>query len=280
MSPHQLVVCSSMLPSCIAAGRCGPLRICLRAAQSTCAAVQREFGEVTARLRLLSTGPQAAESSYEHMETSILILGPSSVQSVGGLQTRLHARPGDGWRVVRRAPRAQAPGWWLAGETAVECGQLEQQALLLLIGHAARCPHQRALVQKLLVSIAGRLAYSSLAQYLALHAATLSYDWFRSSFTVPDMLAVQVRSAAVTKTVLPVATCNLLATTAEALKWRQEAWRNACRACCPCQRQIRDARSANFLQRGCPTLCRLWYFCSCRNSSATLHTAQVCANTA
>ena len=146
----------------------------------------------------------------------------------------------------------------------MECEQLEQHALLLLVGHAAQCPRQRPLVQKLLVSVASRLAYPSLSQYMAYHAATLSYAWLDSGYTVADMLTVQVRpSARRTESML---WCILALMHASC--WPQ-AFACICRACFHCQKRMWAVHNASSWLRGCPILCRLRCICSCRSSSAT-----------
>ena len=50
--------------------------------------MQKDFSEVTARLRLLSVGT-SGESADEHVETSVFILGPSPATGVAR-QSSLH----------------------------------------------------------------------------------------------------------------------------------------------------------------------------------------------
>ena len=187
----------------------------------THAAVQRDFRDVAARLRLLSLGTPATDCIEEHMETSILILGMSRSGSIIR------------WRQIALSKHDGPCVVCMAGETAMERGELEEHALLLLIGHAARCPRQRPLVQKLLVSVASRLAYPSLSHYVAYHAATLSYTWLQNSYTVADMLSVQVRSLASTGALLPV-----LHVLCEFASPCQNNSVHVRRACCHCQRRM------------------------------------------
>ena len=145
----------------------------------------------------------------------------------------------------------------------MECKQLEQQALLLLVGHAAQCPRQRPLVQKLLVSMAGRMAYPSLSHYMAYHAATLSYAWLHSGYTVADMLTVQVWSQPDKQQISVCMDVRMLAS------YGSKRYAHVRRACYHCQERKWAVRNASSWLPGCPTLCRLQFICSCRSSSAT-----------
>lgn len=79
-----------------------------------------------------------------------------------------------------------------AGETAAVCSPLELDALWILCGHAARCPAHRPLVRAQLETLAHRLGYPSLPQYLACVAVPLADAWVSNGFSVQELVDVQV----------------------------------------------------------------------------------------
>ena len=80
---------------------------------------------------------------------------------------------------------------------------MEREAIFLLCGHAAQCPDHSTLVTRGLDLIAAGLLYPSRHSLMAWHLPTLLFDLGASSYTIAQLVKIQVRPETTTASVTP-----------------------------------------------------------------------------
>lgn len=71
---------------------------------------------------------------------------------------------------------------------------METQCLLLLLGHALRCPEQRHMVATALSEVGQAVGRVTRAAYMRLLAWPLLYSWLEGGHTLQELLRIKVVS--------------------------------------------------------------------------------------